>query len=75
MDSYGAEAQETRLRALAEEMGLKAGQLFGSLREAVTGQRVSPPLFDTMAVIGRETVLARIAAAADLLENSVEHEN
>lgn len=75
MDGFGAEEQETRLRALAEEMGLKAGQLFGSLREAVTGQRVSPPLFDTMAVIGRETVLARIAAAADLLENSVEHEN
>src|SRR4030095_2860856 len=36
---------EPQLRALAEELGLKSGQLFGILRVAVTGQTVSPPLF------------------------------
>jgi len=68
LDSFDPQAQEDRLRALADEMGLKVGQLLGTLREAVTAQKVSPPLFETMAVIGRQTCLQRIQAAADLLE-------
>jgi len=56
-------ALETKLRDLAERLGLKPGQLFGILRAAVTGQTVSPPLFGSMAIIGRERVLARLAAA------------
>ena len=68
LDGFDPQAQEDRLRALADEMGLKVGQLFGSLREAVTAQKVSPPLFDTMAIIGKDTCLQRIQVAADLLE-------
>ena len=56
------------LRALADELGLKAGQVFGVLRVAVTGQTVSPPLFESMAIIGREKVLARVRAAVEILE-------
>ena len=48
---------------LAEELGLSAGQLFGILRVAVTGQKVSPPLFESMAIIGKEKVLERVKAA------------
>jgi glutamyl-tRNA synthetase len=59
---------EPPLRLLAEELGLQAGQLFGILRAAVTGQKVSPPLFESMAIIGRETVLARVRAAVEMLE-------
>jgi glutamyl-tRNA synthetase len=58
---------EQPLRDLAEQLGLSAGQVFGFLRAAVTGQTVSPPLFESMAVIGRETVLQRIRAAENLL--------
>jgi glutamyl-tRNA synthetase len=58
---------EAAMRALAEEMGIKAGQLFGSLREAITGQRVSPPLFETMEIVGREVSLERIRMAAESL--------
>lgn len=58
---------EPPLRALADELGLKAGQVFGVLRVAVTGQTVSPPLFESMAIIGREKVLARVSAAVALL--------
>jgi len=58
---------ETPLRALAEELQLKTGQLFGILRVAVTGQPISPPLFESMEIIGRATVLARLAAAETLL--------
>jgi glutamyl-tRNA synthetase len=59
---------EQPMRTLAEQQELKAGQLFGILRVAVTGRTVSPPLFETMEVIGKETVLARIQRAIDLLE-------
>jgi glutamyl-tRNA synthetase len=63
------ETTETPMRALAEELGLKAGQLFGILRLAVTGQRVSPPLFESMAIVGKGKVLERIQTAVTLLEN------
>lgn len=62
------ETAEAPLRRLAEEMGLSAGQVFGILRVAVTGQTVSPPLFESMAVIGREKVLERIRKAIGLLQ-------
>jgi len=58
---------ETGLRDLAVRLGLKPGQLFGILRAAVTGQTVSPPLFGSMAIIGREKVLERLAAAERVL--------
>ena len=58
---------EEPLRQLAEELGLSAGQFFGILRVAVTGQTVSPPLLESMEIIGKEIVLARIKAAAELL--------
>ena len=56
------------MRELVEKLGLSAGQVFGVLRVAVTGQKVSPPLFESMAIIGRETVLKRIQNAIALLE-------
>lgn len=66
-------AMEPRMRALAEELGLKAGQLFGSLRAAITGQTVSPPLFECMEIVGRETSLARLKQAEALLKDTDEH--
>lgn len=62
------QAAEPPMRALVEEMGFSAGQVFGILRMAVTGQKVSPPLFESMAIIGKEKVLARINRAIHLLE-------
>ena len=59
---------EPVLRSLAENLGLSPGQLFGILRVAVTGQKVSPPLFESMEIIGREVVLQRMRRAVDLLE-------
>ncbi len=59
---------EKPLRDLAEEMGLEVGQLFGILRIAVTGQPVSPPLLESMEIVGRDEVLRRIEHAAELLE-------
>lgn len=59
---------EPPLRAYVEESGYNAGQVFGILRVAVTGQKVSPPLFESMEIIGRETCLQRIKNAIEILE-------
>ncbi|MCI0521294.1 MAG: glutamate--tRNA ligase [Chloroflexi bacterium] len=64
---FSPEAADAPLRALAEGLGLQPGQLFGILRAAVTGQTVSPPLFESMAVMGRETALARVRNALRVL--------
>jgi glutamyl-tRNA synthetase len=49
-------------------LGLNAGQVFGMLRAAVTGQKVSPPLFESMELIGKDKVLARLGQAVTVLE-------
>ena len=59
---------EEPLRALVDELEMKPGQIFGVIRVAVTGQRVSPPLFESMEVIGREAVLARLEQAIGMLK-------
>lgn len=59
---------EEPLRALVEELGFSAGQVFGVLRVAVTGQKVSPPLFESMEIVGKDVVLGRIRTAISLLE-------
>ena len=51
---------ETRLRALADALGQKPGQLFGLLRTAVTGQTVSPPLMESMVILGRERTVGSV---------------
>jgi len=65
--SWDHEALEQALRALAEETGVKAGDLFMLLRVAVTGKPVSPPLFESMEVLGRDRCLRRLDAALELL--------
>jgi glutamyl-tRNA synthetase len=59
---------EPPLRAYIEESGLNANQVFGILRSATTGQKVSPPLFESMEIIGREKCLQRIQSAIEVLE-------
>lgn len=59
---------EPPMRAYVESAGLNANQVFGILRVAVTGQKVSPPLFESMEIIGREKVLTRLQNAIGILE-------
>jgi glutamyl-tRNA synthetase len=51
------------LRGAAQELGLKAGQMFQPIRVAVCGRKNAPPLFETLAVLGRDTTIARIREA------------
>ena len=65
--TFDANSLENALRPLADELGMKAGQLFGTLRVATTGLRVSPPLFETLEVLGRDRSLAAVRQALRLL--------
>jgi glutamyl-tRNA synthetase len=59
---------ETALRAaLVEGLGIKPKNAFGPVRVAVTGRRVSPPLFESLELLGRDVTLRRLAAARDLV--------
>jgi glutamyl-tRNA synthetase len=59
---------EPPMREFVEKSGLSANQAFGLLRVAVTGQKVSPPLFESMEIIGKEKVLERLQKAIEILE-------
>ena len=61
--TFDAESLEPPLRALAQDLGVKAGSLFGILRWAVTGKKVAPPLFGSLAALGRGRTLSRLDAS------------
>ena len=58
---------EAAIRPLADELGIKAGDLFGLIRVGVTGKTAAPPLFETMEVLGRERTVERLKTAAGRL--------
>ena len=60
MPAWEAAAIEAEVRAFAEENGAKLGRVAQPLRAALTGKSISPPVFDVMAVLGRDEALARI---------------
>jgi len=66
--AFDVESLEQVLRAAAAELGVKAGPMFQPIRVAVCGRKNTPPLFETMAVLGREVCLKRIKQAEHGLE-------
>ncbi|PJF47960.1 MAG: glutamate--tRNA ligase [Chloroflexi bacterium] len=62
---------EQALRALCQALGLKPTQLFTVVRNAVTGKSVTPPLFATMAILGRKTCLIRLDRAIARLQSGM----
>ncbi|MCC9174257.1 MULTISPECIES: glutamate--tRNA ligase [unclassified Arthrobacter] len=63
VSDWTAENIQAALRqALVEDMGIKPRLAFGPVRTAVSGRRISPPLFESMVILGRESSLARIRA-------------
>lgn len=67
LEPFDAHSLEVLLRRLATKLELKTGQLFGTLRVTATGETAAPPLFDTMAVLGKERCVERISAALSKL--------
>ena len=64
LEPFTAAAIEAALREAAERLGLKPRQAFQPLRVAVTGSKVSPGLFESIELLGREKTLSRLAAAS-----------
>ena len=60
VEPFEAEAIEAALRALAERLGLKPREAFQPIRQALTGSKVSPGLFESLEVLGKEESLARL---------------
>jgi glutamyl-tRNA synthetase len=67
--SFDHSSLEQALRHAATSLGLKAGPMFQPVRVAVCGRKNAPPLFETMAVLGREVCLDRIRKAEAMLES------
>jgi glutamyl-tRNA synthetase len=67
--AFDHDSLEQALRAVASQLGLKAGPTFQPIRVAVCGRKNAPPLFETMAVLGRELCLARIRQAETSLQS------
>ena len=65
VDPWEASRIEDALRALAEQLGQKPREAFGPIRLAVTGSKVSPGLFESLELLGKDESLARLRAAAD----------
>ena len=63
-DDFGHEKLESLLDETGQRLELSRRQFFGLLRTAATGRNVSPPLFETMEVMGRDRVLSRLRLAA-----------
>jgi glutamyl-tRNA synthetase len=67
LPAFNEVPMEQAMRGLAERLHLKAGQLFTIVRNAVTGRSVTPPLFGTISVLGREATLQRLDRAIAVL--------
>jgi glutamyl-tRNA synthetase len=63
LDPFEAPAIEAALRAAADRLELKPRQAFQPIRVAVTGSKISPGLFESIELLGRETTLSRLRAA------------
>ncbi len=67
LEEWSTEAIDGALRqALVEELGLKPRNAFGPVRVAVTGRRISPPLFESLELLGRDRSLARLSSAQEV---------
>jgi glutamyl-tRNA synthetase len=67
--AFDSVSLDEALRAAAAHLGLKAGPMFQPIRVAVCGRKNAPPLFETMAVLGREVCLERIGQAEAKLQS------
>jgi glutamyl-tRNA synthetase len=63
IDDWSAENIQSALKqALVEDLGIKPRLAFGPVRTAISGRRISPPLFESMVILGKESSLARLRA-------------
>ncbi len=54
------DVMEVQIRKLAQNMDVKAGELFMAIRDAITGKKATPPILETMIVLGKTESLSRL---------------
>lgn len=64
---WESEVFEKTFRDLADKVGIKAGEMFQLIRIAVSGQNVTPPLFESIQILGEDEVLSRVKVAAEFV--------
>ena len=67
IEPWNIETLDLKVKAYMEEKGLSPRELLSFLREGISGQRVTPPLFDCMQVLGKETTLSRLRDAVKVI--------
>jgi glutamyl-tRNA synthetase len=67
LESWEHETLDSAIRPLAQDLGVKTGDLFGLIRVAVTGKTATPPLFETMEVLGTQRTRERLRSAIERL--------
>ncbi len=70
ISKFEASRIEEKLKDIAKKLKVKKKQLFQPIRVAVTGKRVSPPLYESLEILGKERTLQRIRKALSLLKKS-----
>ncbi len=68
VEPFDAATLEARLRALADDLDIKVGQLLGTLRVATSGLKVSPPLFESLEILGRDRAVRDLNRAIHKLD-------
>jgi glutamyl-tRNA synthetase len=68
LENWSAEPMEEAYRGLADRLEVKGRDLFGLMRVAITGRAVSPPLFQSMELLGRERCVLRLRDATQTLQ-------
>jgi glutamyl/glutaminyl-tRNA synthetase len=67
IEAFDAESLEAGLQGVVERSGRKPKDVYQPIRVAITGTTVSPGIFDSLAVLGREASLARLERAIDAI--------
>ena len=70
IEEFSAKNIETCLRTLAEELSISYKKYAETIRAAVWGSKVSPPLFETIEVLGKKTTIDRLSGFRSLLSNA-----
>lgn len=70
LEKWEADTLEGLIRPLTEKLGIKPGALFGTIRMAITNSSATPPLFETMSVLGKDRCLTRLQEAERCLIRS-----
>ena len=71
METFDADNIEINLRDLISELEVKPGMFLGTIRMATSGQIVSPPLFESLEILGREKTVNLLRQADHLVKQTI----